>query len=148
MGLKIVARSGYYVTEPEGVGRQPRYLNMVLVAEGSVAPGVLLRHIKSLERQAGRRQAARMSARPLDIDILDFGGRRVSKAAVRRQLGQLVLPHPELRNRAFVLQPLSVIAPNWRDPATRLSVKALLAHLRPAARAGVALDSAANSCRS
>jgi 2-amino-4-hydroxy-6-hydroxymethyldihydropteridine diphosphokinase len=148
MGLKIVARSDYYVTEPDGIGRQPRYVNMVLVAHGSIAPGVLLRQLKHLERQAGRRQAARMSARPLDIDILDFGGRRVSKAGARRQLGQLVLPHPELRGRAFVLQPLMAIAPNWRDPVTSQPVKALLAHLRPSVRAGVALDSAANSCRS
>jgi 2-amino-4-hydroxy-6-hydroxymethyldihydropteridine diphosphokinase len=147
-GLQIVSRSNQYLTEPVGAGGQPQYLNMVLAVTGSIAPGSLLRLLKRMERQAGRRQGARMSARPLDIDILDFGGRKVSAPAARRQLGQLILPHPELRGRAFVLQPLRDIAPNWQDPVTKRSVTALLARLSPRARAGVTLDSAGNSCRS
>jgi 2-amino-4-hydroxy-6-hydroxymethyldihydropteridine diphosphokinase len=147
-GLQIVSRSNQYLTEPVGAGGQPHYLNMVLAVRASIAPGSLLRLLKRMERQAGRRQGARMSARPLDIDILDFGGRRVSAPASRRQLGQLVLPHPELRGRAFVLQPLRDVAPNWQDPVTKRSVTVLLARLSPKARAGVTLDSAGNSCRS
>lgn len=147
-GLQIVSRSNQYLTEPVGAGGQPQYLNMVLAVTGSIAPGSLLRLLKRMERQAGRRQGARMSARPLDIDILDFGGRKVSAPAARRQPGQLILPHPELRGRAFVLQPLRDVAPNWQDPLTKRPVTALLARLSPRARAGVTLDSAGNSCRS
>jgi 2-amino-4-hydroxy-6-hydroxymethyldihydropteridine diphosphokinase len=84
----------------------------------------------------------------LDLDILDYGGRRIGRPALRRQRGRLILPHPEMHKRAFVLIPLLEVAPAWRHPVSGRSVKALLTQLTPAARANVwqALDSATNTC--
>src|SRR5262245_49660307 len=69
-GLKVIRSSNLYLTDPVGVGRQSRYLNAVIIVEPGFAPGALLRLLKRLERQAGRKLAPRMYARPLDIDIL------------------------------------------------------------------------------
>jgi 2-amino-4-hydroxy-6-hydroxymethyldihydropteridine diphosphokinase len=147
-GVQIVRTSNLYTTKPVGGGRQPRYLNAVVLANTTLAPGTLLRLVKQLERCAGRRPRERMSARPLDIDILDYGGRRVGRSAAARGHGQLNLPHPELENRAFVLEPLLDVEPHWHHPVLRQSARRLLARLDASARAGVrqALDSTAGTC--
>lgn len=147
-GVRIVAVSNYYSTKPVGDTPQPRYLNAVVLARTSIAPGALLRRLKRIELRAGRRTARAMASRPLDLDILDYGGRRIGGPTRRRERGRLILPHPEMHMRAFVLAPLLEVAPTWRHPALGRSVRALLAQLRPADRASVrqALDSAANTC--
>jgi len=146
-GVEIVRRSNCYETMPVGGGRQPRYLNAVVTVRTGAAPGALLRLAKSMERRAGRKLAPRMAARPLDIDILDYAGRRIGHPGSHRRHGQLILPHPEMHKRAFVLRPLQDVAPHWLHPIFGRPVKALLAHLKPADRAGVTLDSARNSCK-
>lgn len=147
-GVRIVRCSSLYATRPVGGGRQPHYLNAVALAESSLAPAQLLRLLKQLERSAGRKLRPRMRARPLDIDILDFGGRRVGRPAATRRPGQLVLPHPEMQGRAFVLRPLLDVAPHWHHPGSRRSARALLERIGGAVRAGVhqALDFTANPC--
>jgi 2-amino-4-hydroxy-6-hydroxymethyldihydropteridine diphosphokinase len=136
-GIKIVRCSNFYMTEPLGKGRQPRYFNAVIMVEPGLAPATLLRLLKCMERRAGRRLGPPMQARPLDIDILDYGGRRLGWPPRRRQRGRVILPHPELHRRAFVLVPLREVAPFWRHPVLGLGAKALLARLPPAARSGV-----------
>lgn len=147
-GVKIVRSSNLYSTSPVGAGRQPRYLNAVVLAEAGLAPGTLLRLIKRIERRAGRRLGRPMGPRPVDIDILDYGGRRFGWPARRRERGRLILPHPELHGRAFALLPLLQVAPSWRHPVLGLTAKALVARLAPAARSGVrqTLDFVAHSC--
>jgi 2-amino-4-hydroxy-6-hydroxymethyldihydropteridine diphosphokinase len=147
-GVKIVAVSNTYSTKPVGDTPQPRYLNAVVLARTSIAPGTLLRLLKRIERRAGRRTARAMASRPLDLDILDYGGRRAGRPASRRERGRLILPHPEMHTRAFVLAPLLDVAPAWRHPLLGRNVKALLAQLKSADRASVrqALDSATNTC--
>jgi len=148
-GVEMVRSSNFYVTEPVGGGRQPCYLNAVVLARTGIAPGTLLRLLKQIERRAGRRIAPRMSPRPLDIDILDYGGRRIGRRAVGpRRHGQLILPHPELAGRAFVLRPLLDVAPAWQHPILGQPAKLLLSQLNPPKRAAVqqTLDSATNSC--
>ena len=115
-GVKIVRASNYYSTKPVGDTPQPRYLNAVVLAKSSIAPGALLRLLKQIERRAGRRTARAMASRPLDLDILDYGGRRIGRPARRRERGRLILPHPEMHARAFVLVPLLEVAPAWRHP--------------------------------
>jgi 2-amino-4-hydroxy-6-hydroxymethyldihydropteridine diphosphokinase len=147
-GLKVTSASSLYLTEPVGGGRQPAYLNAVIMVSGGCAPGSLLRLAKQIERRAGRRPRPPMQARPLDIDILDFGGRRQGWPPLRRERGRLILPHPLLHRRTFVLVPLVEVAPHWRHPVFGRQPKALLARLVPRACTGVrqALDFSACPC--
>jgi 2-amino-4-hydroxy-6-hydroxymethyldihydropteridine diphosphokinase len=135
-GLQIVAGSHLYKTAAVGLGRQPQYLNAVIVARASAGPASLLRLVKRLERRAGRRQTPPMQPRPLDIDLLDFGGRRLNWPGGRRVRGRLILPHPLLHTRAFVLVPLMEVAPTWSHPVLGCRARTLLAKLPPEARSG------------
>jgi len=136
-GLRIVRSSHLYQTDPVGGGRQPSYVNAVVMATGSIAPGRLLRLLKQIERCAGRKATPPMQARPLDIDILDYGGRRLNWPCQQRERGRLVLPHPLLHRRAFVLVPLMEIAPGWWHPVLGRRPRAMLARVGPAAAKGV-----------
>jgi 2-amino-4-hydroxy-6-hydroxymethyldihydropteridine diphosphokinase len=133
-GLAELARSRLYRTKPLGAGRQPDFLNAVVATRARLAPFQLLRLLKALERQAGRRPGRRWGPRPLDIDILDYGGRRLGWPGARRGRTGLILPHPELHRRAFVLVPLSDIAPGWRHPVLGASASALIGRLGAKAR--------------
>jgi 2-amino-4-hydroxy-6-hydroxymethyldihydropteridine diphosphokinase len=92
----------------------------------------MLRLLKRIERRAGRRLGRRWGPRPLDIDILDYRGTRIGWPPRRREPGRLILPHPEMHRRVFVLVPLLEIAPHWRHPILGLGARALLSHLAPA----------------
>lgn len=125
-GLSVVAQSSLYSTPPMGSCRQPRYVNAVIEVRGSFAPASLLRFVKRLERRAGRRMTGRWGPRPLDIDILDFGGRRVGHQRDIRVIGSLQLPHQGLSARGFVLVPLAEAAPVWRHPRTGYRARDIL----------------------
>ncbi len=103
--VRVRSRSSLYETEPVGPADQSWYLNAVLGAETSLPPVELLALCKQIERDLGREQGVRWGPRPIDIDILLIGDSRIST-------GRLVVPHPELKNRAFVLVPLAEIAPS------------------------------------
>jgi 2-amino-4-hydroxy-6-hydroxymethyldihydropteridine diphosphokinase len=138
-GLAVVRASSLYTTAPLGLGRQSRYLNAVLAVEGSLAPAAVLRLVKQIERQAGRRLGRHWGPRPLDIDVLDHGHKRIGRSQARRRPGQLLLPHPEMHRRAFVLVPLQEIAPSWRHPRLGVGAATLLARLGASARRQVVL---------
>ena len=156
-GLHIHDVSSMYVTEPVGGGRQPRFCNAVLKVSCTLPPARLLALAKALERRAGRRRGRRNGPRPIDIDILDFGGRVTGRTGPGRTrvLGRssagarsgVVLPHPELHRRRFALQPLLDVAPSWYHPVLGRSARQLLARLP--ARSGAVqriLDSDWLSC--
>ncbi len=132
----ITAYSGCFSTPPMGYGRQAPYVNAVVGIEGSIGPAMLLRLLKRLEREAGRRTGTRWGPRPLDIDILDHGGRIVGHPATATRRGTLILPHPGIANRGFVLVPLAKTAPHWRHPVHGVGARALLAR-RPHLRRGI-----------
>jgi len=108
-------------TEPEGDGlqSQPLYLNAVLVGETVLTPAQLLDVLLAIETEHGRTRPFPGAPRTLDLDLILFGD------VVMMQPG-LEVPHPRFRERFFVLGPLAEIAPDMRDPVTRLSVTALL----------------------
>jgi len=102
---------------------------VALVATRLPAPS-LLRLLKEIERQSGRRGGRPWGARTLDLDIIDYKGLIVGRAKVlkgvpRERVRPLVLPHPQLENRPFVLKPLLDVAPDWRHPVTKTSAKEL-----------------------
>jgi 2-amino-4-hydroxy-6-hydroxymethyldihydropteridine diphosphokinase len=150
-GVRILAASRLYDTLPLGPGRQSPYLNAVLICAAHLAPAALLRLMKRLERRAGRRLGAHWGPRCLDIDILDFGGRRLGwprRRVARLAPGRLVLPHPQIDRRAFVLIPLLEVDPHWQHPILSARGRALLARLPPGNRRGVrrSLAFAASPC--
>lgn len=132
--VTVEAASALYETEPLGGRWQGHYLNAVILAKAKVAPAMLLRLLKRLERRAGRRLGVRWGPRPLDLDIIDFGGARFGWPPGARHLGRLTLPHPEAHRRAFVLVPLLDVAPAWRHPVLGVPARTLLAGLGPQRR--------------
>jgi 2-amino-4-hydroxy-6-hydroxymethyldihydropteridine diphosphokinase len=134
-GLEPVAVSPLYATAAIGGPAQAGYLNAVVRVRSNLAPAGVLRVVKRLEQQAGRRLGPRWGPRPLDIDILDDGGRRQGWSGRHRPLGRhprrvpqgLVLPHPSLHLRAFVLVPLLAVCPSWNHPVLKRSGRQLLA---------------------
>lgn len=133
-GLRVVACSSLCRSAPVGRVRQPDFVNAVILVESALPPLRLLGLLKSLERACGRRPGVRWGPRPLDIDILASAGRRCNSAARATSPGRIVLPHPELHRRAFVLAPLAEIAPRWRHPVLGKSADALLRELPAASR--------------
>ena len=134
LGATLSRISQLVITRPLGPAPQPDYVNAAAIGETALETEALLALIKRLEAQAGRLPGPRWGPRPLDIDIIDFGG------AVRgwdvphdpAHPAHLVLPHPEMHKRSFVLAPLAEIAPDWRHPVSGKTVGELLAALEAA----------------
>lgn len=119
--VRIEAVSSLYETEPVGTGGPP-FFNAVLRVVTGLTPQALLRHAKNVEWDIGRRPAARWAPRPIDIDLLVFGDETVNEP-------DLVVPHPLLAERAFVLVPLAELAPDLRPPGAEATVSGLLARV-------------------
>lgn len=134
--LERLAKEGFgkflisptYRTKALGAVRQPDYLNVVVQAANTNSPRETIALFKRLERLAGRQLRARNAARPLDIDLLDCAGKVVNWPA-KHPRPQVVLPHPLLADRAFVLAPLADIAPYWRHPVCGLTARQLFHRL-------------------
>jgi 2-amino-4-hydroxy-6-hydroxymethyldihydropteridine diphosphokinase len=138
-GITIVDCSSVYRTRPHtAAGLMPAFCNAMISIRADRAVGSLLRLFKDVERRAGRRPSPRWSRRPLDIDIIDHGGRVMNWPASTRQGGPIVLPHPLMHGRGFVLVPLAEIAPRWRHPVLGASAGDLLRRA-PRLRIGIVL---------
>ncbi len=109
---------------PRRTPPQPDYLNTAALARTALPPDAVLAVAKALELAAGRTRGVRFGPRPLDIDLLLYGG-------VRLHDPELTLPHPRLRERRFVLAPLAEIAPGLVVPPDGATVAELLARLGP-----------------
>ena len=124
-GFSAIRTSPLYLTRAHGAVRQPPYLNAVLQAICANTPRQTIELFKQNERCSGRRLVGRNGPRPLDIDLLDYAGRVVNWGAGHPR-PKLVLPHPLLAERAFVLVPLVDLAPDWRHPVSGLTAHQLL----------------------
>jgi len=123
--IRVTAISSLYETEYLGSGDQPSYLNACVEIETSLPPGVLLAVLKATETRLGRHPQSHRLPRPIDLDILLYGLR-----TSRDQ--RLTLPHPGLRHRAFVLEPLREIAAEVQIPDSDETVAAACARIRRA----------------
>jgi 2-amino-4-hydroxy-6-hydroxymethyldihydropteridine diphosphokinase len=123
-GVQVVAVSHVYETTPVGGPLQDDYLNAVVAVETSLDPRGLLALAQHLERQEHRVRHERWGPRTLDVDVLVVGDERVSEP-------DLVVPHPRLAERAFVLVPLADVAPEWSSAVRdRAGVRAAGIELR------------------
>jgi 2-amino-4-hydroxy-6-hydroxymethyldihydropteridine diphosphokinase len=119
IGLRIARRSHLYETEPQDMRDQPWFLNQVLEAETELFPKQLLVRAQKIEQQLGRKRLKPKGPRTIDIDILLYGS-----AVIETE--ELVVPHPRLAQRRFVLEPLAELAPDLRHPVTRRTVREML----------------------
>jgi 2-amino-4-hydroxy-6-hydroxymethyldihydropteridine diphosphokinase len=116
---KITTQSSVYETAAWGPVSQPDYLNQVLELQTPLAPSDLMHQLLKIEKQLGRHREERYGARTIDIDILFFNNLTVDEE-------DLIIPHPRLYTRRFVLVPLNEIAPKLVHPILQLTVKELL----------------------
>jgi 2-amino-4-hydroxy-6-hydroxymethyldihydropteridine diphosphokinase len=121
-GLRLLRESSLYETEPRDVPDQPWFLNQVIEAETSWFPRQLLSQLQRIERELGRKRGDPKGPRVIDLDILLFGEAVVTAP-------ELEIPHPRLAERRFVLEPLAELAPDFRHPLTRQTVREMLAQV-------------------
>jgi 2-amino-4-hydroxy-6-hydroxymethyldihydropteridine diphosphokinase len=120
--IRILTRSGWYRTEPVPRSDQPWFVNAVVSLATELGAKDLLNALQATERQFGRVRGEPNAPRILDLDILDYQGEVMDTTS-------LVLPHPRLHERRFVLIPIAEIAPDWRHPILELTAVQLLAQL-------------------
>jgi 2-amino-4-hydroxy-6-hydroxymethyldihydropteridine diphosphokinase len=123
-GVREVALSGVYETDPVGPGEQGPYLNAVARVVTSLTPRELLDRLLSIEDERGRaRCRERNAARTLDLDLLLYGDRTIDEPG-------LEVPHPRMCERGFVLEPLRELAPELVPPGASESVEKLARRVR------------------
>ncbi|MEQ3624171.1 MAG: 2-amino-4-hydroxy-6-hydroxymethyldihydropteridine diphosphokinase [Celeribacter sp.] len=138
-GLTVVAQSRFYRTPafPAGIGED--FVNAVVQLRSDHDAPAMLELLHRIEADFGRHRTIRWGARTLDLDLLDHDGavhpdhagwqawRDLTLDQQRVQTPeQLILPHPRVQDRAFVLVPLADVAPDWRHPVTALSAQQML----------------------
>lgn len=121
--MHIEQCSSIYETEPVGYKLQGWFLNMVVRAGTDLSPHELLHRLQATELHMGRRPAVAKGPRIIDLDILLFADLVLTDDT-------LIIPHPELQNRGFVLVPLNEIAPGVLHPQLKKDMHTLLRNLR------------------
>lgn len=123
---KVTSRSALYVTEPWGFQSNNNFINIALAVDTSMSPRAVMDATKQIERLMGRLHKSvnrQYKDRIIDIDILLYDDRVVNE-------NDLVIPHPLMTERLFVMQPLCEIAPDFIHPVLKKSIKDLLISLQ------------------
>ncbi len=129
--LSLVKASSIIASKPFGVTDQPDFVNAVAQIETGLEPEMLMARLHDIELLADRRRTVRWGPRTLDLDLLDYDGLILEgdgEAVGHRT--PLVLPHPGIAERRFVLAPIAEIAPGWKHPVIGLLARTMLQHVR------------------
>jgi len=127
-GITVSGRSSWFRSAPVPVSDQPWFVNGVAKLVTDLSPWRLLALLHDVEAEYGRLRSVPNASRTLDLDLLAYDDLIVDGT------DGLVLPHPRLAERAFVLQPLAQLAPEWRHPVSGLTAGEMLAGLPPGQR--------------
>lgn len=114
----ISKASSIYETQSWGKTDAPDYLNQVILLETSLSARAVLQRILGIEQLLGRRREEKWGSRTIDIDILFYGDSVINEPGLH-------IPHPELHNRRFTLEPLAEIAPDFKHPVLNKSILAI-----------------------
>ncbi len=141
-GIELKRQSQFYRTPAFPPGSGPDFVNAALACDTEMSPGALLELLHDIEAAAGRLRRQRWSARVLDIDLLAMGAKVLPDidgfrswhdlpldAQMTQSPAELILPHPRLQDRAFVLVPLMDVAPDWRHPVLGQTVAEMVARI-------------------
>lgn len=123
LGLKITARSRIWLTAPVPISDQPWYHNAVISIDTDLAPQALLALLQKTENEFGRVRLERNEPRVIDLDILAYHDEILNQAP------DLIVPHPRLHQRNFVLLPIQDIAPNWIHPVSKATLSEMIVPL-------------------
>jgi 2-amino-4-hydroxy-6-hydroxymethyldihydropteridine diphosphokinase len=123
-GIRTVARSRWYESTAVPASDQPNFVNGVVAVETDLGPRELLGRLHVVEAEFGRMRRVRWEARVVDIDLLAYHDMVMGDAD--HQLQAMVLPHPRLQERLFVLKPLAELAPQWRHPVLKKTAAELM----------------------
>jgi len=115
----VLKVSSVYETEPLELREQPWFLNCVVLLQTELLPRLVLKRLLAIEQEMGRKRTQPKGPRTIDIDILLFGSATIHTP-------ELVLPHPAMHGRRFVLAPLAEIAPDACHPLLQLTARELL----------------------
>jgi 2-amino-4-hydroxy-6-hydroxymethyldihydropteridine diphosphokinase len=121
-GIKILKSSRIWLTAPVPASDQPWYHNAVIQAETFLEPFDLLSVLQKIESDFGRTRKKRNEARVIDLDLIAY-----NQAVIDEDV--LVLPHPRMHERAFVLMPLREIAPDWCHPVSGETLEGMIFRL-------------------
>ena len=120
--IEVLACSRWFESAPVPISDQPFFVNAVVLAQTKLSPAETLARLHEIENRFGRTRMVRNEARVLDIDLLNYADMVHDDAA-------LMLPHPRLHERAFVLLPLFDVAPDWIHPALGTPLHVMIANL-------------------
>ncbi len=115
--------SSWYKSEPIPISNQPWYVNGVVEIKTNKSSMELLNFILNIEEFFGRVRNKKNEARILDLDIIDYKGKILYKEK------KLIIPHPRMHERSFVLQPLNELNPRWVHPVKKKGIKELIINL-------------------
>jgi len=140
--LQIIACSRFFATPAFPDPSDPEYVNACVTVETTLRPKALLEVLHGIEDRLGRARDQRWGSRTLDLDLLALGAEVLPDVATQRAWSalapeeqvartpdRLILPHPRIADRPFVLVPLADVAPLWRHPVTGLTPAEMLADL-------------------
>ncbi len=119
--IRILKCSSYYESLSWPNPNNPKFLNIVLEIETDFGPLELFRKCKKIEEKLGRKKLPKNSPRECDIDIIDFRNMKYT--------GELILPHPRMYTRNFVLLPLFEINKKWKHPILKVNIRELISSL-------------------
>ena len=126
-GIVIEKQSSWYRSAPIPTSTQPWFINGIISVKTSMKATELMVLLQSVEKKFGRVRTQKNAARTLDLDLIDYDN--TISCWEGCEASDLILPHPRMHERSFVLLPLFEISPSWCHPVFRTSIEKLIANL-------------------